>query len=353
MDSKLLVRWLLLILLCASSASAQTIYWSGGEDIDFPNGPNSACSMTNSGYSTNRPGYGRGVVNACSAGYVRSLSFTAQTSVWIHAQSTGDSDQALGLGKSGTGYSVLFAVDLNGVAYLGTWDGTTWTTLEQTASGTIPSGGATTQLDMQISSYGASCVLNLYMNAASSPLLTYSGNCTVGGNTSLDTVFLRYTGGGYYAEGYSEIIVASSDTRALSLVTLAPNANGTTQSWATPAYTNINPISINDSNFTSDNNNGDVTQYKMNCLPSGTFSIKDVRIVTRGTEVSGGLTHINSGFYNGSSDQLGTAAAQTTSFFPFINDFTTNPFTSSGWQQSDIGCSSSSTTLQLELKSGT
>ena len=344
-------KFLPLLLLCAS-LKAQTIYWAGGEDIDFPNGPGTACTYVGSNV---RSGYARTVVLSCNASYARSLAFTpAITSVWLHAQSTNCSDQALGLGKSGTGNSLLFGVGINCNAVIGTYDGSTWTGLATTGNNIIPNG--ITQFDMQISNYGASCVVNLYMNGAGSPLLTYSGNCTVGGNTSLDTVFLSgyFTSGGYFSnEGYSEIIVSSTDSRALGLVTLAPNANGTTQSWSTPAYTNINPVSINDANFASDNTNNDVTQYKMNCLPSGTFSIKDVRIVTRGVEVSGGLTHINSGFYNGSSDQLGTAAVQGLSFTSFLNDFTINPFTSSAWQQSDIGCSSSSTVLQLELKSGT
>jgi len=353
------MKKLLLLFLICSAAKAQTIYFAGGEDVDFPNGTTSACSVNGPGpFSSNRVGYARGVVDLCSGTvgvYAASLSFSSVTSAWLHFWYWGCGSWYIGLGTSGK--SVGFSNNNSCEAWLGTYDGSsTYNWLVNTSGNVIPSGGSPSQWDLQVSDYGSSCVLNLYMNAASSPTLTYSGNCTVGGNTGLNSVIITFPNSGtsaYYNEGFSEIIVANSDTRALSLVTLTPNANGTTQSWSTPAYTNINPITINDSNFTSDNNNGDVTQYKMNCLPSGTFSIKDVRIITRGLKVSGGLTHINSGFYNGSSDQLGTSAAQNSYFFPFLNDFTTNPFTSSAWQQSDIGCSSSSTTLQLELKSGT
>jgi len=352
-------RLVLLSFAFALAVGAQAqILWTGAEDIDFPNGPNPACTSTNSTYSADRPGFGRGIVNSCGAGLTaRSLAFPggAVTSAWVHAQSTGDNDFLLGLVKSGTLNSVLFQVQENGAVSLSKWDGTTLTVLGTSATGIIPTA-PTTQLDFQIQNYGASCVLKIYVNASSSALLSYSGNCAVGSNTNLDAAIISQYGDVYNNEGYSEIIVSSADTRALGgtsgLVTLAPNANGALQQWIMPGYQNINPISINDSNFTNDNTAGDMTRYKMTCLPSGTFSILDVRVIARGAKQTSGITSVALGFYNGTSDQLGASQGLAASFGSVESDFAENPFTSAPWQASDIGCSSSSTTLNLELKSG-
>jgi hypothetical protein len=119
------------------------------------------------------------------------------------------------------------------------YDGSKLTTLATAGTSLFPSNNAlyTFKLDMQVISYGSTATVNVYVNGALH--INYSGNVTVSGLSKLDAFGVgNFTTRGNPLLKVSEIITADEDTRSMSLVTLAPNAAGSTDNW-TGAYTDV------------------------------------------------------------------------------------------------------------------
>jgi hypothetical protein len=261
----------------------------GGEDIDFPNG--SAPSVT-AGVSF-RTGYGRCALQCGTGGNAstRSLSFVGGTvtSAWLHAQlyvNTAFTNQHyIGLGLNSAGNKGVFVGSNSSTAakcVLYTWDGSTATQLAA-ESGSSLASGTLAAIDMQITSYGASSTVNVYINGTLA--ITFSGSTAISGVSNLDCVLLGCSSSSGYS---SEIIVADADTRSMSLLTQAPNAAGDANNW-TNAYTNINPVSINDANVIFVNTTAQDFQANLIDLPSGTFTVQAVKAAVR-AEVTAGST---------------------------------------------------------------
>ena len=264
----------MLAILCAEPAFA-TILWLGAEDIDFPNGAQ-ICTNTNGNYY--RSGYARMGLYTCGGGIAQSNAFQAggQTSLWISGRISVMNNWVMnfGLGKLGTGGSLWIGGSQVGGNWsqigLWTYNSGTWTRLAYETGSSLIYGGVS-KVDMQVISYGASGTVNVYVNGAVNPVITYTGNIVTGGNTNLDSVLTQ--GGG--SNIVSELIVSTTDTRSLSLATMSPNGAGGVNQW-TGTYANINPNSINDSNNVSDNNSGDVFQSALNNPLSGNFGIQAI-----------------------------------------------------------------------------
>lgn len=333
---------------CAHAA----ILWAGGEDIDFPNG-SAPCTATN-GYF--RSGFARASLWACGNGAISiSNPFTggAITSGWISFRASAwqylqNNQRFVGFGKSGTGSAIFLGSDSGNSNKMALWkyDGTTFTEIASETGTSYLNTGTVYKFDMQIISYGASATVNVYLNGGASPLFSYTGNVLAGSATTLDEVVLSgYANyGSNYYENYSEIFVSDSDTRLLSLATLAPNAAGDLNQW-TGAYTNINPATINDTSVVSDTTSGDTFECKLNSLPSGNFSILGVKVGARTAKYGAGLTSIAVGVKTNATvsvpgaTALGTAFTETETYYPI------NPVTSANWTSTEINA------LQINLKS--
>lgn len=323
--------------------SNAAILWIGSEDLDFPNGVTSGC---NAGGTATRAGYARASVYACGGTIVSTNAFVggAITSGWLSARmyinSSATSQHLFGLGKLGNNNSLWVGNDTatNTKAALWKYDGTTWTKLASEA-GTSLFNFSTQKMDMQVISYGASATVNIYANGTASPILTYSGDVTAGGNASLNTVTLL-------AGIFSEIIVSDSDTRNMSLVTLAPNAAGTAGSGWVGTYASINPTTINDAANISDATSGDIFQTKMNALPAGNFSVLGARVATRGIKTATGPGSLSVGVYTNAASNIPAASAlQTTWGNTYETLYQTNPVTAANWTTGEINV------LQLLLQS--
>jgi hypothetical protein len=329
-----------------------TILFCGGEDIDFQNQVGSGITVSTSG-GTFRSGYARCTIKCAVAGNatVRSNAFPggAITSAWLHfmADNTFSWNSAamlLGLANTaaGNGSGIYVGANSSGKLTLYKWDGTTLTSL---ASGTSTLATNTVlQFDMHLASYGGSSTVAIYVGGSSTAEVTYSGSTAISGVSNLDCVGLA---GNALSTAMSEIIVADADTRAMSLVTMAPNAAGDNNNWTAGTFSSINPTTINDANVISVNTTAQDFQANLIDLPSGSFSIGAIKVAARAQLTAGATpTQLKVGVRTASTNYPGTALTPATGAWTTLESFlATDPATSAAWLQSVMNA------LQLELQS--
>jgi hypothetical protein len=327
-----------------------SILFAGGEDIDFPNG-NAPFVATAAG--SFRVGYGRCTISPGSTApaFIRgvTLSGGALTSCWLSAQvyltNSGDNGPFIGLtsGVTGKGLYVGMKSGANN-ANLVAANGASYTVLATEAT-TRFTALVLHKLEMQLINFGASATVNVYLDG--SLLFTFSGDVTAGnGLTSLDSVSIGLIRTNWSILA-SEIIVANEDTRGWpGLVTMAPNALGTTNAWSNTAFTNVNPTTINDANATFTNTTAQDNQYNLIDPPSGVYKVGAVVISARAMSTAGATAaNIQMGFKNGAATAVAASHATTTAFATYQDIFAVDPTTSAAWVAADL------TNLQLNLRS--
>lgn len=272
----------------------------------------------------------------------------AVTSFWLHFMmysfSWSGNNMLVGLAlstASNPASGVYVGINSSGKLGLFTWDGTTLT-LKASGTSTL-STSVITQCDMQVTSYGASATVNVYLNGNTSAEIAFSGSLAISGVSNLDSVSLAGNSTNLNA---SEIIVADSDTRTLSLCTLAPNANGDSAGSWTNTYTSINPTTINDANAIYNNATGSDFQCNVTDLPSGSFSILAVKEIAR-IEVTAGATPTGAkiGIKSGGTVNVDSGHTPGASWTQYERLMSTNPVTSAAFTQTEINA------LQLDIQS--
>jgi hypothetical protein len=323
-----------------------TILWAGGEDIDFPNG-SPPVVQTGIYY---RPTYARcGLDCSAQPSSSRSLSFVggAVTSAWLHFQlgvlagTNGRMLAGLGLNSAGNGGLFVGTANANTAkCALFTWDGTTITQIA-TEAGTSYTGSGVQSVDMQVTNFGASSIVNVYVNNVL--VIAYAGSTTISGIASLDCVSLFTSGGNYWI---SECIVGTVDTRSMSLLTMAPNAAGDVNNWTTGTYANINPVTINDASVIAVNTTAQDFQANLIDLPAGTFSVNAVKAIARAEITAGSVpTSLKIGVKTGGTVNVDAGRALNAGFLPYERLMGINPVTAAGWLASDMNA------LQMDLQS--
>ncbi len=357
-------RWLLLFtsiilgLASGSNARAQLLY-SGGEDIDFFCNGGGTCSVSTAGGSF-RSGWAReayaadGTTSDPPTNRFATPVFSAN-SLWIHAQfcvitlfgegcannNTSSNAQMLRIfDSSGNPTLVVSGTGTAGQLQISPRTaGGAFTTLVTCPSAFVVS---VTQLDLYVN-YGTSGQVTLYSN--SGQVCTYSGNVTNGdGATTLDQVeFASPTSGDYAA--WSEVIVATSDTRAMSRFTANTSGNGTTTGFSSTGGDICSAIwnatSYNDSNYGYSGANNVVQECTVNSsIPAGSYSVLGLVMSARALVGATGPQHFQ--FVTGVNGTNYTSSnfAPTTSFSNFTNYIqTVNPATGNPWAISDFQAS--------------
>lgn len=325
-----------------------SVLWCGGEDVDFQNGISPLVSTNGSLF---RSGYSRCAIAAQAnpPNFVKGDAFPggAITSAWVNARMAINnnigiaSPQSFGFGKIGSNSGLFIGVNTNGSVFLNKYDGTNATTLATSASGILPTSATVYRVDLQLSNFGVSGTLNLYINGSS--VLTYTGDLTIAGITGFDSVFIGGNTNNTTILYYSEIIVSDSSTLGVQGLDMRElTGNGTTQQWSNPAYTNYNPISINDANSTYSNTAGQDEQAAFANGVSGNFAIAAVKIVARANAPAGSaISGLKLGFNNGGTVGVGSAHTVTSAFQAYsdiliIDPTTGQPFTSIDGYQLDL-----------------
>lgn len=316
-----------------------------GEDLDFPTLA-TATVVTTAGRF--RSGYARCAIQpTLSTAAVKSSVFPGGgvTSCWIAAQvfhnSITTARMVLGLGKLGTDAALYVATSSSSTTKLALYksNGTTDTSLA-TESGSSFGASALHRIDMHVTSHGATASVDVYLNA--SLVITGTFDTTVTGLSDFDSVFLRAP-----ASNVSEIIVADEDTRSFSLATLAPNGVGAVNAW-TGTWADVDETTTNDADLLTTNTVALDSTLTLTDPPSGSFSVKAVRISARAQKASGATAgSVALGVVTNGSTDAGGDQALTTAWAAYERVMATNPVTSAAWSLTEL------TPLQINLRSAT
>jgi hypothetical protein len=332
------------MLFAASPASATTTLFAGGEDSDFTISGNVGVSTTAgnfaSGYAREALGMG-GSSGTPTTSNILSPAFTANSLIWVHMKMNGGFDGNANehllrvLSPDGVARIILRTTSTGGQLKISTGNSTpTYTDLVTASSAGFGSGLHT--LDLYIN-YASSGEVTLYCDGTS--IADYTGNVTTNSATQLNQIQIGASGtNGAYTYGYySEVIVATTDTRNMRLVTLAPSANGNTDNWDTGGVSNVNETTDNTSTVNASGTAGEIQEYTVTSLPSGSFQVQDLWINMKAQVDTSGPQHIQGMVRTGSTDYTsGNLSPPQGSWGWVSTDWTTNPNTGVAWTTSDL-----------------
>lgn len=255
-------RPLLAIALLAGLAAPApaAVLFAGGEDTDYlttstPNAwfgcDSSAGAACRLGWARTSPQIGAvigGMTNVPPSQRMITPTFTAGSTVWVHAifsaltclsTETQPGYNILGLASPDGVWRIL--VQGNGAndhsyrvhkrnsagvqTLLANSSVNDWPAC---AGGGFPAPISPAAVDIKIV-YAVSGSIDVYINGAASPSLTYTGDTTTDGTTQLNQLFLGAPG--VQSASWSEVIVADADIRRWGVVTVAPNGVGNSTDW--------------------------------------------------------------------------------------------------------------------------
>jgi hypothetical protein len=282
-NRKLLPILLICSLLAAQISSAfATILFAGGEDLDVSLIGGTTVST---GATTFRSGYARSSLGVSNAAItdppgirIVTTVFANQATIWVHAENFSNG------GGTTSGFQPIGIYGSDGVRRLllrGTGTANQVKISTRNTAGTITdlvtctlSAYPTTSLtkvDWFIN-YAVAGRATLY--AAGVQICDYSGDITTNSVTAVNQVdFANF--GSTVGTFWSEIIVATTDTRDMNLATCAPQANGTNQTW-TGTASNVNPTTINDASAITTATSNAIAEFTCPSLPAGTFTVPAV-----------------------------------------------------------------------------
>lgn len=326
-------------LLTASPASATTVLFAGGEDSDFTFAGGVSVITTAGSFSS---GYAREAIEVTATGdpptnYAKTPTFTANSVIWIHAKEIPEGGTVVGsdimrvFSPDG-----LARIELRAAGTVGMWK-----------ISTVNSSGTITDLvTMSSACFSGLHTMDLYINYAVSGEVTlycdgvsyadYTGNVTTNSATQLNQVALgaEINAGG---DAWSEVIVATTDTRNMRLATLAPAANGNADTFDTGGVSNVNEVTLNQATLNASGTAGQIQEYTVGSLPTGTWSVVDLWTNAQAQVDTTGPQHLQSMVRTGSTDYTSSNLSPPQSTWGWIgNDWPTNPNTGVAWTTSDL-----------------
>lgn len=320
------------------------IYARGAEDFSVITA-GSVYVSTTAGYF--RSGFARCGICGSGPNLYSALTFTPQTSLWLgcrlyNASGASTATKVIGLLKDNTSAVGLWlANDIGaGTFMLQKYDGSTWTTLATTPF----IGNQLLQVVMQVINFGGSATVNVWINGVL--VINYVGSTAIAGMTNISAYGIGASTTGN-SPWISEVIVADSDVRNLGVVFRAPSGTGSTDAWASGAYTDVNEVSNNDATVNNTDTAGQDQQYALGAMPAGVFAFRDVAPAARVSRTSDATaTKLKLGVNTGGTVEVGAAADPGTA--PVYQEYSfgaINPATGNAWTSTEIA------NLQLDLQS--
>jgi hypothetical protein len=198
-------------------------------------------------------------------------------------------------------------------------------------------GTALTQLDLYVN-YGTSGQVTLYANSV--PACDFSGNVTNGdGATTLNQVEFA-SPGNYYNGSWSEVIIATTDTRAMARFTANTAGNGNTIGFSGSNVCSAiwNTTAFNDANYGYSGSSAVLHECTVNgSIPGGSYAVLGLVMSARALVGDSGPQHFDLITRIGSTDYASSDFAPTTSFSNIAGYIqTVNPATSNPWAVSDF-----------------
>lgn len=351
---RLLAGFLACLLTVWPIAASATLLFSGGESVDFTCSVGGTCTTFTSA-GTFRAGWARGSYQLWSttsdppANRFATAPFTPSSSLWVHAQYC-NAYSACVTNATTSNVQMLRLMDTSGNAALvirGTGTAGSLKISTRTAAGTFtdlvtcPSAFnvVLTQLDAFVN-YSTSGEVALYSNSVK--VCDFTGDVTNGdGATAINTVEFSttLTSTGYYG-AWSEVIVATTDTRAMARFTANPVANGNTVGFS---GTNVcsaiwYPITVDDTSFGYTGSSNVLHECTINsAVPAGAYNVLALVMSARALVGSSGPLHFNFVTRTNGTDYLSADFVPLNSFSNISNYMQTiNPGTSAPWAVSDF-----------------
>lgn len=340
--------------LFGTGASA-TLLFAGGEDTDFTCNDGGTCSVDTAGGHF-RAGWAReayrvmGVVGNPPDNRFSTPIFTPSNSLWVHAQYCNDSCGGLFTVANSQMLRLIDDAGRPSIIVYGTG------TLGQLKISSMTSSGAIrdlvtcssalslglSQFDMFVN-YNTTGEIGLYKNGTK--VCEFSGDTTNGdGATTVNQIEFAsasayYGGGGHYSS-WSEVIVATTDTRSMSRFSALTVANGNTVDFlGTNICSSIwRATAFNDANYGYTDNANATHECTINAaIPPGAYSVIGLVMSTRALVGTSGPQHFDFVTRIGGSDYTSPDFAPTTGFTNLGNYIqSTNPATGSPWSVTDF-----------------
>ncbi|MEI9425440.1 hypothetical protein O7A70_30290 [Mesorhizobium sp. Cs1299R1N1] len=357
-------RWVFntVLVLCLSllpKTAGATLLFSGGEDVDFVCAVGGSCGVdTTSGRF--RSAWARSayqVLGEASDPPVNRFGspvFTPSSALWVHAQfCTLYINGGACVADTSANNQMLRVLDSNGNAALvvrGTGALGQVKISSRSASGaftdlvTCPAaaGLGVWQFDFFVN-YSTSGEVALFNNGIQ--VCDYTGNVTNGdGATTLNKAEFGSprvaAGGNNYAGDWSEVIIATTDTRAMSRFTANTVANGNTVGFS---GTNVcsaiwNATVNNDTNYGYSGTSNTTHECTIkSSIPAGSYNVLALVMSARALAGTSGPQHFDFVTRIGGTDYTSDDYAPLPAFSNISNYMQTiNPATSNPWAVSDF-----------------
>jgi hypothetical protein len=339
-----------------SPKAGAALLYSGGEDVDFNCNSAGSCSVSTSalyrsGWAREAYGVG-GTTSDPPTNRFATPAFTASATLWTHAQYCQTfANQGCGysIGNSTTSNAQMLRIfDNSGNPTLivrGTGTAGQLNISSRTAAGVFTTlvtcssafNTSLTQLDLYVN-YGTSGEVTLYANSVA--VCDFTGNVTNGdGATTLNQVEFSSAVNGNYA-AWSEVVIATTDTRAMSRLTLNTVGNGNTTGFS---GTNVcsaiwSATSFNDANYGYSGASNVINECTVNSsIPAGSYNVLGLVMSARALVGSSGPLHFDFVTRTGGTDYVSSDYAPSTAFTNIANYIqTVNPATSNPWAVTDF-----------------
>lgn len=362
---KKILGWLVAGLLAAPPISASAaILWAGGEDTSI-NAIGTVTTITagSTGWFT---AFSRGALSVANGtstsdpppNRIQTPTFTASSSIWIHAvffstNAPGTTLNEQGLlirSPDGVGRVYLRQTGTSGQLKLSIANAARSFTDLVTLSTTLAANTLYT-LDMQVPyTCGGGDVTNIYLNASLAG--TYTGSLCTDSATTLNQVeFMQLNNNGSVGvcqgtannpDCWSQMIVATEDTRSMNLATLTLQGSGATQAWTPNTLANVNKATISDTSFVSTSLNNQVSEWTApTSAPTGTWGVKalmlNARLLVSTTGPQNGefIVHVSGSDYTSLGAEC-PAPTLTNGFANYQCLMSVSPATSTTWGISEI-----------------
>lgn len=341
------------LLAALPGAALATILFAGGEDVDFNCGGTCTTSTTAGHF---RSDWARSALflndNSLAdppTNRIITSNFAGQGSIWVHGQyiniingagnaSTGTNSQLLRvMATDGNPAVVIRGTGTGGQVKISTRS-TAGVFVDLVTCGTDFPSAILDKFDFFLN-YSASGEATIYKNGTS--VCTYSGDVTTDGRTQVQAVELYSAVYGTSDGGkWSEVIVATTDTRGKNLLRLTPNGAGNAVQWdgTNPCTDILDNDPYNDASVASTPTNDELLQCTVtNTIPAGSWRVDAVSMSTRMLRGATGPQNFQFVTRTGGTDYFSSDQAPSTSFSNFRSYIQeTNPGTATTWSTSDL-----------------
>lgn len=192
-----------------------------------------------------------------------------------------------------------------------------------------------TKVDLFVNYTGAGQA-NLYFDGTQ--ILSYSGDLTTNSATGLAScTFGQATANGTsLSYSWSEMIVATVDTRALSLFTLAPAGTGNAFAW-TGSASDINEVTVSDATLATSSSANEILETTVaGGALSNTSGIVALCVSGRAQKGASGPANANLMVRTAGADHLSTNVALPSTLGRIAAVWDVNPATNRPWAATDI-----------------